>query len=217
MKKEDLKANAAILLTAALMYVALLSPFSVIRASGAAAAPVYRSADEGRLGLVLRLSWHAGALDGILDELEAAGEYVTFAVTPELARQAPSLVSAISRAGHEIALLASSKEEIGEGEELLSRVTGERILTCVTDLDSASALASAASSAGMKLIVPTSDLDTGRGASSDIEERISSAAQPGGFIACDPTGAFLSALPFLLESIKNMGLDIAPLYKMLYN
>ena len=217
MKKEDMKINAAILLIAALVYISLLSPFSVIRAAGASAAPAFRSSDEGRIGLVIRLSWEAEAIGGILDALEAAGKKVTFAVTPELARQAPSLVSAVSRAGHEVALLASSKEELTEGAELLSRVTGESVKTCVAEVGSASALAAAAYHRGMKLVVPTSDLDTVRGASYDIEARIASAAQPGGFIACDPTGAFLSALPFLLESIKNMGLDIAPLYKMLYN
>lgn len=218
MKKEDFKANAAILLTAALMYVALLSPFSVIRASGAAAAPVYRSADEGRTGLVIRLSWDAGALNDIRQKLAGAGVRTTFAVTPAHAEKDPSEVAGLYYEGHEIVLLIDDEStDIGSAVDLLERITGERPRAAVADDLIARKIAAEARKHGLRIAVPTVDLDAARGSAEEITARFCSISPEGAFCACDPTAQFADALPDLLEKIKNMGLDIAPLHKMLYN
>ena len=218
MKTEELRINAAILLLAAFVYIALLSPLGVIRAAGSSAAPVFRTADEGRTGLVIRLSWDAGALNDIRQKLAGAGVRTTFAVSPALAEKDPSEVAELYYEGHEIVLLIDDEStDIGSAVDLLERITGERPRAAVADDLIARKIATEARKHGLRIAVPTVDLDAARGSAEEITARFCSISPEGAFCACDPTAQFADALPDLLEKIKNMGLDIAPLHKMLYN
>ena len=215
MKKEDIRINAVILLIASLMYLALLSPFSVTRAANAAM-PVYRSSGDEQTSIIIRLSWDSKAVDNILSILKEAGEKAAFAVTEELASGSPSLISKIARSGHEVSLLASSGEDLEKACGLLERITGRRQTFVVTDSKGAQSLVSCAKELSLAVIVPSVEFDA---ASMRRAERggLAQTALKGCFIAVDPTADVSAELPFFIESIKNMGLHIVSIHKMLYN
>ena len=66
---------------------------------------------------------------------------------------------------------------------------------------------------GMRAVRGTVLLDCG----DKLAESLAGKIKGGDILTLMPTGDILGALPELIEIIKNMGLDIVPTYKMLYN
>ncbi|MBR3382399.1 MAG: hypothetical protein IKG85_05110 [Clostridia bacterium] len=203
--------DAAILLIAALVYLALVSPVSVVKLAAASAGPVYLSGEEGAIGLIIKLPWEAKAASSILDTLESAGVPACFAVTAETARAAPKLVYDIAARGHTTALLYDG-EPVGGALERLSAVTGERPAFLIAGRDLPVNEEREAGRLGLTIIVPTVELPAGASWNG-----IGRTSLNGGTVAAEPTEAFAAQLPFFLEKIKNMGLDIVSIHKMLYN
>ena len=226
-KSSTLFVNISILLIAAFMYIALLSPVSVVKLRQSSAYPVYRAATDDSVALIIAVPWAASSLDAILDTLEKNGQTVTFAVSGRVAESIPDALRRMSEAGHEIAVMGYEPEKDGDRDFIVSdlkravnaieKASGEKPLVYYCGTREPGVSASAANSLGMVTVLPTFDLDCASGTSFDIESRLDSNVFGGCFIAASPTAQFEESLPFLLESIKNMGLHIVHTHKMLYN
>ncbi|MBR0136171.1 MAG: polysaccharide deacetylase family protein [Clostridia bacterium] len=219
--------NVSILLIAAFMYLALLSPIGVTELPQSRAHPVYRASSEDSVALIVAVPWEASALEGILDTLDKSGQTVTFAVSGRVAEAAPDILRRMAETGHEIATMGYAPEKDGDKSFIVSDLmrsvkaieaaSGEKPRFYYCGTRRAETSASAANSLGLFTVLPTIDLDCGSGTSFDIESRLVQNAFAGCIIGASPTAQFEESLPFLLESIKNMGLRIVHTHKMLYN
>lgn len=223
-ERAPLPANLIIIAIAAAVYLALVSPVSVMTAAGASNLPKYRGTDADSVSLVCAVSWKASAMEDILAALENAGERITFAVTPSLGEARPELLLTIVSRGHELALLAEnggksafSVSEMEEAASLFENVTGERPKLFFCASESAERNAKSAKKAGLICVVGTADLNCASGGAEEIEERLSRTVSGGGVYIVSPTRALAEALPELLKIIKNSGLLIVTAHKMLYN
>lgn len=218
--------DAAILAIAAAVYAALISPVSVMTLAQNRRSPVMICASDNEVSLQIAVSWDAAAMGGILDSLSDAGVSATFAVSGELAKNDPELIKRIVDSGHEIATLGFSpgtdgdadfvEEDVRASLDAIERACGvlPELYCCGTRDPEVSARAGAR--LGLTTVSCTVDLDCGRGDAGELIGRASS-VRSGSIIALSPTGSLEKALPFLIEKIKNMGFDIVPTHKMLYN
>ena len=217
--------NSLIILTAALVYAALLSPISFLHLKAGAAGAVYKGRRENSVSFRIDLVWGSSSTERILSTLDSAGVKATFALTPEIAEQYPTLISRIASKGHELALtldttVASNKDDsIGElkrGVDLIETITGERpSLFCSPSVPGRSE--QAAASMGLTEVRETVALPSALSDKLYSGSAITESLSSGAVIKADPTEEFASSLPFLIDLIKNMGLDIVPIHKMLYN
>ena len=219
--------DIAIIAVAALVYAALISPVSVMTATGTRSHPFYRGRGEKRVSLQCAVSWDAAAMKDILDSLEEAQVTITFAVSGEWAERNPTLLSRMSRLGHEIATMGDDPLRDGNREfviadveaslEKIERITGKRPETYYCGTRDPLVSAKAGSRLGLDTVMCTIDLDCARGNAFELESRLAQNIGEGWIIAVQPTAQFSEALPFLIETIKNMGFDIVHTHKMLYN
>ncbi|MCR5807940.1 MAG: polysaccharide deacetylase family protein [Clostridiales bacterium] len=226
-KRKLLGVNLAVLAVFALLYAALASPAGVMTMAGSVKYPVYRGASDTCVSIQCSVTWDAAALERILEILEEQGVSITFGVTADWAKAHPTLLSNMAKSGHEIAAAAapgksragygSLKAETEECALLIERITGERPKLLLCGSEDAEKSARAARAAGLVPVLSTLDLDCANGSAGEIESRASSISGGGCIIEAEPTESFASALPFLIEKIKNMGFDIVPTHKMLYN
>ncbi len=226
MKKRDpVVVDIAVLALAALMYIALISPFNVTKAVNAGTQPRYYGNGEA-VALVVMLTWDAQAVDKILNTAESKELKLSFAVSGDWAAEHPTKISRIYEEGHEILIARNSVsldtmkealDELQRSANIIERITGERptCFYCAGEYDRN--YIRAAAKACLKTVSETVDIDTANGTAKDIIDRLTSCARRGSFITCLPTAAFSDALPFFEEKIKNMGLDIVSVHKMLYN
>ena len=213
--------NAAVLAAVLIMYLTLLSPVSVMTWSGSRAHPVYYGG--GGASILIPITWDASSLDPILRVLGDNGEHAVFAVTGEWAEACEDTLARIAGEGHELAVTVKSsagepgelKEELASALDTVERITGVRPQLLYAPPAFASA-ASAGNALGLITVAGTLDLDCGRGSAFDIAERLEGLS-PGSIITAQPTAGFARALPFLIEKIKNMGIPIVSIHKMLYN
>ncbi|MBO4384787.1 MAG: hypothetical protein J5854_05145 [Clostridia bacterium] len=202
--------NFAILAIAALLYAALSSPWSVAAMAGSFGAPVYRTARENEIAIQIAVAWDAKCTEVIADHFTEKGVAVTFAVGGEWAERHPELLKKLIASGHEIALLGSGgKDEMKRELALIEEAGGVVPSVCVFLSDDPEGFTDAAV-LGLKAVRCTVELD---GAADGLPGRI----KGGDIISLLPTGDVLRALPEIEKIIKNMGLDIVPTYKMLYN
>lgn len=204
--------DVLILLSAVLMWVLLASPASVTTMAGSVQ-PVYRAAKSGEVSIQCLVSWDAEALDGILDKLRESGIRITFAVSADWAESHRDELISMSSFGHETALLDEPSEET---VTLIESVTGIRPRICVFSRDDPKGYKQA-EKLGLTAVRCTVDLDTANGTAEDILERTGRGIGDGSIINVLPTAGFENALVKLTEKIKNIGLDIVPTHKMLYN
>ena len=226
MKKRDpVVADIAVLALAALMYIALISPFNVTNAVNTGTQPKFYGKGEA-VALVIMLTWDAGAVDRILNTAEKTDLKLSFAVSGDWAAEHPTKISMVYEEGHEILIARNSVsldtpeealDELERSADIIERITGERptYFYCAGEFDRN--YIRAAAKAGLKTVSETVDLDSASGTSEDIIDRLASCAKKGSFITCLPTAAFSDALPYFEEIIKKMGLDIVSVHKMLYN
>ncbi len=223
-KRIVLAANAIILAVAALVYALLLSPVSVTALASLPYGTAYRGADKTSVGVRIPISWEAQNAERILSELEKSGVCVTFSFTPETVEEAPTLLYRVSHAGHGVELTLENSSYSGKlAEEALKnaadaaeRITGERPAYFHSGPEG-EPYTRAAAKLGMLPVSTTYDLGSQFASAASIEKRLASCAEPGAIITAQPTASFADALPFLIDLIKNMGLDIVPIHKMLYN
>lgn len=205
--------NFAILAAAAFLYAALSSPWSVAAVAGTVSAPVYRTAKENEIAVQIAVAWDAANTELIADHFFEKGIAVTFAVSGEWAQSHPELVKKLIAYGHEIALLGESGEAgMKEGLVLIEAAGGVRPSTCVFLMDDPEGFRNSAL-LGMRAVRCTVQLEGAKG----LKESLTGRIRGGDIISLLPTGEILDALPEIEEIIKNMGLDIVPTHKMLYN
>lgn len=223
-RKTVLVSNALILLTAAAMYLLLLSPAAVFAVARGGVGAAYRGSDNHAIALRIPVIWEPSSMETILDALEKGGAKATFAFTPETVEACPTLISRISRAGHGVELTLENSEASGKNAkhalknamDAVERITGERPAFFYVGAGG-EANSKSAVSLGMKPVSTTYDLSCAGSTSAIIEKRLKSHVEPGAIYTALPTASFAEALPFLIDLIKNMGLDIVPIHKMLYN
>lgn len=226
-KLGALSVDTAIIAIAAALYFCLMSPAAVMTAAGSRRSPVMRCASENEVSLLFSVSWDAAALGGILDVLKDEGVKATFAVSGEWAEDNSGMLKRMREEGHEIATLgydpfsdggaAFLKDDLERSLNAISRAAGEVPVIYCCGTRSADASARAGAKAGLTTVIPTVDLDCGGSAAGEILKKVGSAASGGSIIGLQPTRSLEEALPFLIEKIKNMGFDIVPTHKMLYN
>lgn len=225
-KRKLLFVNIAVLGVAALLYAALISPEGVMTMSGSRRYPVYRGQAKDSVSLQCAVTWDAQSMKTILDTLDEYGVSITFAVSGEWANAHPTLLCEIASRGHEIAAMRQDPskggyketlEELSRTADSIERITGRRpeLFYCGPGNDTTAA--KAGSALGLTTVLGTLDLDCSSGPASSILERADKIPGGGSIILTCPTSAFSEALPYLIEKIKNMGLDIVPTYKILYN
>lgn len=218
--------DLALIAIAAAVCAALVSPVSVMTLSQSRRSPVMICASPDEVSLQINISWDAAALDGILTSLSDADVSATFAVSGEWAERNPELLKGIADRGHEIATLGYYpnrdgpadyiEEDVRASLEAISRVIGETPAIYCCGSRRADVSARAGARLGLTTVSCTVDLDCGMGGAGEIIARASS-VRAGSIIALEPTSSLEKALPFLIEKIKNMGFDIVPTHKMLYN
>ncbi|MBO4562402.1 MAG: hypothetical protein J5772_02185 [Clostridia bacterium] len=207
--------NAAVAALALAMVLLLASPYAVTNAQLSPSAPVYRTCDRGEVSLVIALSWDASALSGLLDSLDKAGVKASFAVTGELAKANPELVRLIEGNGHETLVLASGMEP-ASAAGAVGEASGKAPYAVFCGDRDPALVARVAKGSGLRVIAATVDLASAEGTFRELVNRAGNVS--GGMIlAAEPTESLELALPEILEKIKNMGLDIVPTHKMLYN
>lgn len=226
-KGRLLYANIAILAIAAIVYMALVSPLSVMTIGQSRRYPVYRYSSDSAVSVIIAVSWEASAMERISDTLDSRGEHVTFAVSGEWAEQNPKELLKLYEAGHEIAVMGYRpdvdgsydfvKRDVESSMGIVERIIGKKPVLYYCGTRDSDVSAKAGSDLGIMTVLSTIDLDSVSGTSFDIEERAKKGLSAGSIIAAEPTAQFAKALPFLLDSIKNMGLRIVHIGKMLYN
>ena len=207
--------NITIAALAVFMCVALASPVAVTALKTGRAVPVYRTGDFGRLALVITVEWDASPLPDLLDALSRLGVQATFALGREFVEAEPELTRRIAAEGHGIAALWEGGAE--ETVSIIESVTGSAPTAVFAEREDAPAAARACAKSGLYTVCATVGLRSGEGTAADIAKRAESAAAGGVIFAAQPTRGLAEALPLIAEKIKNMGLDIVPVHKMLYN
>ena len=220
-------ADAALMLIAAIVYITLVSPVSVMTMTGSTAHPIYRGREGKRIALQCAVSWNAAAMDEILDELDSRGVRITFAVSGRWAEENPGLLERMAESGHEIATMgydpafdgrrAEVLEDVERSLGIIEGITGKRPELYYCGSRMADVSAGAGKRLGLTTVLCTIDLDCANGTAFEIERRMSQNVKGGYIVAAEPTRQFAEALPFLIETTKNMGFDIAQTHKMLYN
>lgn len=214
-KKRLVYVNFIILAAAALFYAALASPVSVAAMAGRTASPVYRAASADCVSIQCMVEWNAKAVEGIVAFTEENGIGLTLAVTGEWARSNPELLRRAVLAGNGIGLIFGGFD--GDDVRFIEETTGERpLIACFTG-DASPRDVGYVSSLGLRAVRCTVDIDSANGSAARIAGRIGDGLGGGTIISAAPTAEFLKALPEIAEKIKNMGLDIVPTHKMLYN
>ena len=220
-RKGSLMADAIIIAAAAMMYLLLISPFNLIRAAAVTSASVYKTSSSGRASLVIGSSWNSSYLEEIIIMADKEGIEITVAVSRSELENEPKLISSLSQTEHEIAILSdeenSDEEYVKSCYKSLERITGKKPEFIITSSCPSQKLLRIARGLGLRVIVATTDMDTTRGSSAQIAERAYSAFDEGAFVFAEPTAELLKAFPDLIEIIKNMGMDIVSIHKMLYN
>ena len=204
--KRDLLVNIAVLGITALVWAALASPVSVTAMAGSGRYAVSRTQSRAA-ALQCVVDWDASAVEEIAEILRGSGAVMTFAVTGEWAKTHPELTARLSEAGNEISVLAGDAEY---SADVVEGLTGIRPTVCTLT-------GGLSAPSGFIPVSCTLDLDCGRGSAEEIAKRLDGNLLPGSIIRISPTAELARALPEIIKIIKNMGLDIVPTYKMLYN
>lgn len=207
--------NFAILAIAAFLYAALSSPWSIAALSSSvnALAPVYRTAKNNTVAVQIAVAWDAANTELFADHFSEEGIEVTFAVVGEWVEKHPELLKKLIAEGHEIALLGEGgRDKMKEGLILIEGTGGIRPSTCVFLADDPAGFSDAAL-LGLRAVRCTAELSGSGGVGDSLKGRI----RGGDILTLFPTGDVLNALPEIEKIIKNMGLDIVPTHKMLYN
>lgn len=219
-KKKDklIYVNFIILTVAALVYLALIKPAEAATSANGAF-PVYRAASADKVSIQCAVDWDASSMDLILDELDSAGVRITFAVSGEWVAAHGDTLKRIVSSGSEAAVLADGRDggSIGETADLIESLCGARPVLCVFKSECSAASMKAAGRAGLAAVRCTVDLDTANGTAAEILERVGGITGGGCIISVSPTRETAKALHEMIEKIKNMGFDIVPTHKMLYN
>lgn len=225
--KGRLFADLAILAVAALVFAALASPKSVTTMAQSKSSPVYRGASRDSVSLQCAVTWEASAIVPMLDILKELGVNITFAVSGEWAEANPGLVKRMYDEGHEVAVMgyepgkdggaAFVKQDVAASISAVERACGEHPSTYYCGTREASVSAKAGEQLGLTTVLCTADLDCSSAEPELIIKRLASAAKAGSIINIQPTSYLLNALPQIVNNLKNMGLAIVPVHKMLYN
>lgn len=207
--KKAVWVNFAVLAVAAFVWAALASPVSVTAMAGSGRFPVYRGASKTAVSLQCVVDWDAAGMEEIADILEREGTAITFFVSAEWARGHAPLLKRLFDAGNEIAVLAKDAKEAADETE---RITGSRPRLAYVGSGSAAGVPR-----GLIPVACTADLGCGGGTYRETAAKAARSISAGSIISVSPTADFVQALPEMIKIIKNMGLDIVPTYKMLYN
>ena len=217
-------ANALILAISACVYALLVSPISVTALAAVTHGAAYRGTDRSCAAFRIPVYWEAESMDRILSELDRDGVFVTFAFTPETVGEQPTLLYRVAHAGHGVEITLENSaftgrdapKALSDAADTVERITGERPRFFYTGAEGERFIR-AAGRLGMSPVSTTYDLGSQFASAALLEKRLASCVEPGAVYPGQPTASFAEALPFLIDLIKNMGLDIVPIHKMLYN
>lgn len=200
--------NLAVLAIGFLVWTALASPVSVTAMAGSGRYPIYKGRAENAVSLQCVVDWDAAGMESIAEILENEGAAMTFAVSLDWVKAHGELVKRLVSNGSEIAVLKDGAEE---NCDLIEELTGVRPKLVFVGDEGAGGVPK-----DLKPVSRTADIDCASGMDG-IKAETEKALAAGSLICVSPTAGFVSALPEIIKIIKNMGLDIVPTYKMLYN
>jgi hypothetical protein len=210
-----------VLAAAALVWAALLSRAGVTAMAGRTGRPLYRGGDGTGAAFIFAVRWNSSALPALLEKLDEKGIKVTFAFSKEVIESAPQTVRETAARGHETALIAENGHETGEELAYLSgrveELTGEPPVTLLCPSGAAEGLTARAEEAGLRAVVGSVDLRPIGDDPAGLERAVREQAFDGCIFIADPTRAFADAAAKIVDFVKNMGADIVPTHKMLYN
>lgn len=189
--------------------------------AGRTGMPVYRGRDGSGVSLVIAVPWASSAFPELLEKLDETGVKVTFAFTNEVIASSPELVREAALRGHEAALYSESgaedKEELERLSKLIREITGAPPGLVLCGSETAGKLAYRASRAGLSVVVGSVDLRPIGDQPSELAGSVRSQAFDGCIFIAEPTRALADELYKIVDFVKNLGADIVPAHKMLYN
>lgn len=212
--------NLLLLLLIAGLYLGTTQPQTI-----SVSAPVYRGQAEGKIALQFAVSWDAGALEDILDTLQAHNVQVTFALSGEWADCNPALTRRIAQDGHELATMGYEVDQDGRLSWVQADV--ERSLTAIEAAAgvapalyysggrSVTVSGRAAHKLGLTQVLCTVDLLCARGGAGDILARVPAEPIPGSILLLQPTQAAGEALSGILVALREKGLEPVPVGEVL--
>lgn len=212
--------NLLLLLLIAGLYLGTTQPQTI-----SVSAPVYRGQAEGKIALQFAVSWDAGALEDILDTLQAHNVQVTFALSGEWADRNPALTRRIAQDGHELATMGYEVDQDGRLSWVQADV--ERSLTAIEAAAgvapalyysggrSVTVSGRAAHKLGLTQVLCTVDLLCARGGAGDILARVPAEPIPGSILLLQPTQAAGEALSGILVALREKGLEPVPVGEVL--
>ena len=184
------------------------------------AGPVYRGQGDGKAALYLAVEWDAAALESILDALKESGTHVTFCVSGTWAKDNPELLRRIAADGHEIGTMGMDPgsdgdlpfvmEDIEASVSAIKNGCGVTALFYYSGTRSVTNSTRAAQALDLVHILCTVDLLCARGDETDILARALDHPFDGTILLMQPTAAAARALPQIIASLKQNGLEVVP-------
>lgn len=207
--------NALLLGVIVALYVAVSTPAATFAISRLYDSPIYRGHAKGVVALECAVSWNAAAIPEILDTLLEQDVRITFFVSGEWAQENSELLLRMVREGHEIGTMGmapaldggtkSVAQDIEQAALAISRACGVQPRMYHSGTRLANASGKAARRLGMRHVLCTVDLLSGRGDAQDILLRALDTLFDGSILLMQPTAEAAKALPAVLEGLKQAG------------
>ena len=210
--------NAALIIMIFTLYIAISSPRIQAAMGAVYDRPYYKGNKDGKVAIQCAVSWNAAALDKILNELKTNNTNITFLVSGEWAENNNDMLQRIRSDGHEIGTLGMKPNEdgniswllddISNSVERIESITGIKPKLYYSGTRQRSASSRAASELELTHVLCTVDLLCARGDDSDIAQRALEAANEGNIILVQPTTGLADALPKILDSFRQQGIEV---------
>jgi len=207
--------NAVLVALISVLYMATSTPIAQSAVGELYNSPVYRGHEEGVVGFECAVSWNAAALAELLEILRDNNLRITFIVSGEWAEENSEQLLEMVQAGHEIGTMGQEPMRDGNAGFLLADISrslksiyeasgvyaklyysGDRALKGSTQ---------AAAKLGLKHILCTADLLSGRGNASDIINRALDKPFDGTILLIQPTAEAIKAMPKCIEGLGKLG------------
>lgn len=191
--------------------------------------PVYSVETDGKVALTFDAAWGADQTRKIMDEVEKYGYKCTFFLTGFWIKENEELVKEIAERGHLIGNHSENHKHLSEVSDLnseidsvsaeIERLTGQKpayFRAPYGEYDNA--LITAVESKGMQCVQWSVDSLDWKGISAgEIADRVSGKLNSGDIVLMHNASAHIvEALPLILLSIQNKGLQAVRLDEMIY-
>jgi peptidoglycan/xylan/chitin deacetylase (PgdA/CDA1 family) len=180
--------------------------------------PVYRGREKGVIGLECAVSWNAAALPALLDTLKQRGIAITFLVSGEWAEENGELLRRMTREGHELGTMGYDPMRDGNAQAVfrdvekalraIQAVCGVRPALYYSGGRGRNSSAGAARRLGLKHVLCTADLLSGRGDAKDILLRALDKPFDGSIFLLQPTAQAVKAAPAIIEGLMRQGFRV---------